>query len=68
MTGVSERSMSALKRIKVFLRNTMANERFSSLLSMAIEKTLLGEVAKDPIFTSSTVDEFGEGGKMVKCN
>ncbi|KAL4132855.1 hypothetical protein QTP88_009937 [Uroleucon formosanum] len=47
-TASSERSMSTLKRIKTFLRNTMTNERLSSLSSLAIEKNLLGDMAKDP--------------------
>ncbi|XP_050063246.1 zinc finger MYM-type protein 1-like [Aphis gossypii] len=57
-TASSERSMSTLKRIKTFLRNTMTNERLSSLSSMAIEKKLLGDMAKDPTFIDSIIDEF----------
>ena len=59
-TASSERSMSTLKRIKTFLRNTMTNERLSSLSSLAIEKNLLGDMAKDPTFVDNVIDEFAD--------
>lgn len=31
-----------------------------SLSSMAIEKNLVGEIAKDPTFMESVIDEFAE--------
>ncbi|KAL4119885.1 hypothetical protein QTP88_012647 [Uroleucon formosanum] len=37
-TASSERSMSTLKRIKSFLRNSMTNDRLSSLSTLAIKK------------------------------
>ncbi|XP_025411006.1 uncharacterized protein LOC112683956 [Sipha flava] len=59
-TASSERSMSTLKRIKTFLRNTMTNDRLSSLSSLAIEKNLLGDMAKDPTFVDNVIDEFAD--------
>ncbi|KAL4154142.1 hypothetical protein QTP88_001975 [Uroleucon formosanum] len=59
-TASIERSMSTLKRIKTFLRNTMTNERLSSLSSLAIEKNLLGDMAKDPTFVDNVIDEFAD--------
>ncbi|KAL4142958.1 hypothetical protein QTP88_005346 [Uroleucon formosanum] len=59
-TASSERSMSTLKRIKTFLRNTMTNERLSSLSSLAIEKNLLSGMAKDPTFVDNVIDEFAD--------
>jgi len=59
-TACSERSMSTLKRIKSFLRNTMTNERFTNLSSLAIEKNLLGVMAKDPTFLESIIDDFAK--------
>lgn len=56
----SERSMSTLKRIKSFLRNTMTNERLTNLSSLAIEKNLLGVMAKDPTFVESIIDDFAK--------
>lgn len=59
-TASSERSMSTLKRIKSFLRNTMTNERLSCLSTLAIEKQLLGVMVKDPIFVEDVINEFAE--------
>uniref|UniRef100_A0A2S2PAB6 Zinc finger MYM-type protein 1 n=1 Tax=Schizaphis graminum TaxID=13262 RepID=A0A2S2PAB6_SCHGA len=59
-TASSERSMSTLKRIKSFLRNTMTNERLTNLSSLAIEKNLLGIMAKDPTFVESIIDDFAK--------
>ncbi|XP_025415260.1 uncharacterized protein LOC112686978 [Sipha flava] len=59
-TASSERSMSTLNRIKTFLRNTMTNDRLSSLSSLAIEKNLLGDMAKDPTFVYNLIDEFAD--------
>ncbi|XP_050066274.1 zinc finger MYM-type protein 1-like [Aphis gossypii] len=43
-TASSERSMSTLKRIKSFLRNSMTNDRLSSLSTLAIKKKMLVDV------------------------
>ncbi|KAL4121279.1 hypothetical protein QTP88_013824 [Uroleucon formosanum] len=59
-TASSERSMSTLKRIKSFLRNTMTNKRLTNLSSLAIEKNLLGVMAKDPTFVESIIDDFAK--------
>lgn len=59
-TASSERSMSTLKRIKSFLRNTMTNERLSYLSTLAIEKQLLGVMVKDPMFVEDVIHEFAE--------
>ncbi|XP_025425451.1 zinc finger MYM-type protein 1-like [Sipha flava] len=52
-TASSERSMSTLKCIKSFLRNSMTNDRLSSLSTLAIEKKMLGELSKDPTFINN---------------
>ncbi|KAL4091710.1 hypothetical protein QTP88_026361 [Uroleucon formosanum] len=62
-TASSERSMSTLKRIKSFLRNTMTNERLTNLSSLAIEKNILGVMAKDPTFVESIIDDFAKKKK-----
>ncbi|VVC34839.1 Hypothetical protein CINCED_3A000774 [Cinara cedri] len=36
------------------------DERLSSLSSLAIEENLLGDVAKDPTFVDSVIDEFAD--------
>jgi len=38
----------------------MTNERLSSLSSLAIEKNLLGDMAKDPTFVDNVIDEFAD--------
>lgn len=48
----SDRATSTLKCSKIFIRNTMV-----------IERNLLGEMAKEPTFVESIIDEFA-GGKM----
>lgn len=50
--------MRTLKRIKSFLRNSMTNERLSSLSTLAIEKKMLGELSKDPTFINNVIDVF----------
>jgi hypothetical protein len=53
--------MSTLKRIKSFLRNSMTNNRLSSLSTLAIEKKkMLGELSKDPTFINSVIDVFAK--------
>lgn len=59
-TASSERSMSTLKRVKSFSRNTMTNERLSCLSTLAIEKQLLGVMVKDPMFVEDVINEFAE--------
>lgn len=59
-TASSERSMSTLKRIKTFLRNTMTHDRFSNLCTMAIEKKMLSELATDPTFIDNVIDLFSK--------
>lgn len=50
--------MSTLKRIKSFLRNSMTNDRLTSLSTLAIEKKMLGELSKDSTFMNSVIDVF----------
>jgi len=38
----------------------MTNEWLSSLSSLAIEKNLLGDMAKDQIFVDSVIDDFAD--------
>lgn len=59
-TASNERSMSTLKCVKSFLRNTMTNERLSYLSTLAIEKQLLGAMVKDPCFIEDVINEFAE--------
>lgn len=59
-TSSSERNMSALKRIKTFLRNSMNNDRMSNLSSLTIEKQMLNELSTDPTFIDEVIDLFAK--------
>lgn len=62
-TASSERTMSTLKRVKTFLRNSMTNDRLSQFSSLAIEKALLRELSSDPVFLERCIDVFAEKKK-----
>jgi hypothetical protein len=54
MTSVSaERTFSALKRIKTYLRNTMHQDRLSNLAIIHIEKEITSKLSKEKI-----IDQF----------
>ncbi|XP_026821268.1 zinc finger MYM-type protein 1-like [Rhopalosiphum maidis] len=62
-TASSERSMSTLKRIKSFLRNSMSNDRLSSLSTLAIEKKMLELVwanVKDHVKKNNTGNKLSD--------
>ena len=59
----SERSFSALKRIKTRLRSSMAEDRLSALVTLSIER----EIAENLDF-QMIIDEFGSAdnnGRIV---
>ena len=54
----SERSMSTLKRVKTYLRNSMNNARLSNLSMLSIEKELSHLCSRDPSFKERVIDIF----------
>lgn len=54
----AERSFSCLKRLKTYLRNSMSQERLSSLANMSIQKELLLELMKKQPFHEDIIDKF----------
>jgi hypothetical protein len=56
----AERSFSAMKRVKTYLRSTMADNRLNNLCLISIERALSADLVKDP---SSVVDTFSRKGK-----
>ena len=44
ISAEAERSFSTLKRIKTFLRNTMAEERLTALAMLSIEKKMVNQI------------------------
>ncbi|KAF2891161.1 hypothetical protein ILUMI_15012 [Ignelater luminosus] len=57
-TASSERSMSTLKRIKTYLRNTMSNDRLPNLGMLAVEKHLLANLSSEQNFIERVIDVF----------
>ena len=58
-TASVERSFSALKRIKTFLRNAPSQDRLSNLSLMSIEKSLLKQLMSKPeVFYDAVTDHF----------
>ncbi|XP_078506844.1 zinc finger MYM-type protein 1-like [Lissotriton helveticus] len=54
-TSEAERSFSALKRIKTFLRNTMLQERLNALAMLSIESKLVQNIAD---FNVQVIEKF----------
>lgn len=54
-TSEAERCFSTLKRIKTFLRNTMHQDRLSSLAMLSIERNLVMDI---PDFNNKVIDTF----------
>ena len=54
-TAESERCFSTLKRIKTFLRNTMAQDRLNALAMLSIEKNLTRDI---PEFNRLVIEKF----------
>lgn len=58
-TSVSvERSFSCLKRIKTYLRNTISQQRLSSLANFSVHRDLLCKLQKQPDFLDDIIDRF----------
>jgi len=58
-TSVSvERSFSCLKRIKTYTRNTISQERLSSLANISIQKELLCDLVKKQPFYEDITTKF----------
>ena len=53
----AERSFSALKRVKTYLRSSIAEQRLDSLCLLAIERELSAKVMED---VTSVVDHFAK--------
>ncbi len=54
----AERSFSALKRIKTYLRSTQGQDRLSALATISIEKELLTCLQGKPEFYDNVIKEF----------
>ena len=54
----AERSFSALRRLKTYLRNTMVQDRLSSLAILHIEREFTNKVLQEDM--DRMIDTFGE--------
>lgn len=54
-TAESERCFSTLKRIKTFLRNTMAQDRLNALAMLSMEKNLIQNI---PDLNTKVIEKF----------
>ena len=59
-TAECQRSFSALKRIKTYLRSTMSNDRLSNLAILSIEKDLSKNISLE------VVEEFSRIGSVSR--
>jgi hypothetical protein len=66
----TERSFSALKRIKNYLHNTQCQERLSFLSQLNIESRLLDRLMSKPAFIDDVIDIFAtnQGGSTCTTN
>lgn len=59
-TASNEKSMSALKIVNMFSRNSLINFKLSSLTTLDVEKTLLNDLSMYDSFKERVVDVFAE--------
>ena len=60
----AERSFSSLRRLKTYLRNTMAQERLSNLALLHIEREYVNQVLKNDM--EKIIDDFGQRSERSK--
>lgn len=64
----TERSFSALKRIKNFVRNSTGQERLYSLALLSIEKELFQKISRQQKFYDDVIDEFSKKSRRIPLN
>ena len=57
-TASVERSFSALKRIRIYLKNAQGQNRLSNLSLMSIEKSLLKRLMSTSVFYDNVITHF----------
>lgn len=65
-TASAERTFSALKRIKTYLRNTMGQTRLSALALISIEQELLKDISSKSNFYDLVIEEFIEKDRRAE--
>ena len=64
----AERSFSALKRIKTYLRNSQDQDRMSSLALLSIEKALLAKLRRKSSFYDDVIDIFARKCRRIELH
>ncbi|PNF40525.1 hypothetical protein B7P43_G08175 [Cryptotermes secundus] len=67
-SAADERSFSALKRLKNYLRNSQNQDRLSSLALMNIEKSFLNKLQSKPSFLNEVIDLFAKKNRRIELN
>ncbi|PNF14161.1 hypothetical protein B7P43_G13483, partial [Cryptotermes secundus] len=67
-SAADERSFSALKRLKNYLRNSQNQDRLSSLALMNIEKSFLNKLQSKPSFLDEVIDLFAKKNRRIELN
>lgn len=64
----AERSFSALKRIKTYLRNNQTQNRLSNLSLLSIEKEILMTIKSEPNFYDGVTNEFLKKNRRIELS
>lgn len=64
----AERSFSALKRIKTYLRNNQTQNRLSNLSLLSIEKEVLMTIKSEPNFYDDVINEFLKKNRRIELS
>jgi len=64
----AERSFSALKRIKTYLRNKQSQNRHSNLSLLSIEKDVLMTTKCEPNFYNDVINDFLKQNRRIELS
>lgn len=62
----SERSFSALRRIKTYLRSTLSDTKLSAMAQLSIEKLFLKKLKSTPEFYDLVINEFKKKDRRIE--
>jgi hypothetical protein len=68
MSAVDERSLSAPKRLKNYLRDTQSQNKLSSLALANIEKSFINKLQSKPSFLDGVIDLFAKKNRRFELN
>jgi hypothetical protein len=64
-SAADDRSFSALKRLKKYLRNSQSQDSMSLLAVMNIEKSFLNKLQSKPSFLDEVIDLFAKKNRKI---